>query len=161
MALTKLRAGAYQTGSVVQVVEGKYEGTAGSAQLLTDGSWTDINLSASITPSSTSSKILITAHLVYYTVSGAGLGARILRGSTAIYDPSPAGATGPYLTFSNGNNVYGTLNFSYIDSPSTTSSTTYKIQGQKYDSSNAYLPYNGDSGGAGAKMSIILMEIAG
>ena len=146
---------------MLQVVEGKYTGTAGSDFTLTDGTWVDLSLSGTITPSSTSSKILIQVNLVYYCASGAGFGARILRGSTSIYDPSPSGSTGPYIVYSNSNQKYGTCNFSYMDSPSTTSATTYKIQGNAYDADDAYVPNNGSAGYNGASMSIILMEIAG
>lgn len=160
-ALTNVTSAGLPSGSVLQVVEGKYEGTAGTDTTLTDGTWTDLSLSASITPTSTSSKILVQVNLVYYVTSAAGFGARLLRGSTSIYDPSPSGATGPYIVYSNTNPKYGTCNFSYMDSPSTTSSTTYKVQGNSYNTNDAYVPNNGTAGYNGASMSIILMEIAG
>jgi len=100
-------------------------------------SGTDITgMSLSITPAATSSKILI---IVQCTIVGtdAGMGINLLRGSTqiALGDASGSnkrrtsiigmyrGSSGAVNAFSNGANH---LNF--LDSPSTTSATTYKLQ---------------------------------
>jgi hypothetical protein len=92
---------------------------------------TDITgLSVSITPSSINSKIFITAHVgVYDTSVGSGFGFALLRGATKIAAGSTAGnrnlvIVGGLHDANNGAPVA----FSFLDSPATTSSTTYKIQ---------------------------------
>ena len=92
---------------------------------------TDITgLSVSITPSSTNSKIFITAHVgVYDTSVGSGFGFALLRGATKIAAGDTAGnrnlvTVGGLHDANNGAPVA----FSFLDSPATTSSTTYKIQ---------------------------------
>ena len=92
-------------------------------------SFTDITgLSAAITPSASSSKVLIFVDL---KVGGAGSQtARLLRGSTVIY--AGASASNRPLGFANFVDIstysveVGSATF--LDSPSTTSATTYKIQ---------------------------------
>jgi hypothetical protein len=116
-------------GSVLQVVSTTKTDTFST----TASSFTDVTgLSVSITPTSSSSKIFV---ILSMTISGqnANGGAiyQFVRGSTAICIGDSAGsrqrASGgaPYISDSN---VYNTISGSFLDSPATTSSTTYKIQ---------------------------------
>lgn len=87
-------------------------------------------LSVSVTPSATSSKILV---FMDVKVGGANLvdfpGLRLVRDSTAIY-VGDAASSRIQATF--GGNVLGDMMPSavgiFLDSPSTTSATTYKVQ---------------------------------
>ena len=97
----------------------------------TTGSFTDIpGLSLTITPSSTSSKILIFANICHSISSTSDYAYRLLRGSTALGN-STVGSEGDRVGIS-----CGTTNTSrgdgysihFLDSPNTTSATTYKIQ---------------------------------
>ncbi len=90
----------------------------------TSGSFTDTGLSASITPSSTASKVLIFAsgsgnsgasNTVRFTISR---GATNLGGSLGFQGIQSAGATTMRLPFS----------MVYLDSPLTASATTYHVQ---------------------------------
>ena len=89
-------------------------------------------LSVSITPSSTNSKILVTGQI---NVGGTGdfIYMRLLRGSTAI-NVGDAASNRPLITGMNpvvgGSMTYGMepIPICFLDSPSTTSATTYKIQ---------------------------------
>ena len=88
-------------------------------------------LSAAITPSSSSNKVLVDCRLYLSAGTSAGTSAgklNFVRGSTNIGQPS--GSTSHMATFySWGSNSYmepHSMNF--LDSPSTTSATTYKIQ---------------------------------
>ena len=96
-------------------------------------SFTDITgLSVSITPSSATSKVLIIA-----SVTGSGDPStktsfvRLVRDSTAIAVGDTAGSRTRAFASQYGTNLSTTVSTSivHLDSPSTTSSTTYKIQG--------------------------------
>ena len=121
-------------GKVLQVVSTTKTDTASFSSASTN-TFVDLSgLSVSITPSSTSSKILViyTANVSQSTTATVHL--RLVRDSTAIYVGDQVGsriqsssafrtASTPYL-LENHN-----LNGSHLDSPATTSSVTYKLQG--------------------------------
>ena len=100
----------------------------------TSGSFVDVTgLSASITPSASDSKVLIFVNL-NVSSSDNSISARLYRGSTLIGAGDGSGSR----SRSFGASAYsGTLgdttqmpfNTTFLDSPSTTSSTSYKIQG--------------------------------
>jgi hypothetical protein len=127
-AITALPSGV--GGKVLQVVTTSKTDVFTST---TGGTPTDVTgFSASITPSSASNKVLV---LVNFTHSTSGTNATgsalLLRGSTPISKGTTAGSraqgfawSGQYGGTWNGINV----SVSYLDSPATTSSTTYKIQ---------------------------------
>ena len=115
-------------GKVLQVVQAQTT----TAVTSTATGYTDSGLSGSITPSATSSKILISITQPYAlqrTSADNWLGhVRLLRGSTAIWTPATYS-----LGFSvDGSSVTGFtenyLSINYLDSPSSTSSVTYKTQ---------------------------------
>ena len=95
------------------------------------------NMNATITPTLSTSKVLVTVSY-QMGVDGAATGypvgnTQLVRGSTAIW--ADAGAISLYIF--NPSNVLGgymqqTHSYSYLDSPSTTSATTYKLQVKKY-----------------------------
>ena len=158
------------TGSVLQVLQATKTDTFS----VTGSDFTDVTgLSISITPSNSSNKILILTHLhIDGYVGGFTHPWRIMRNSTAIAIGDAAGsrrqATGT------GTSVYtlGPLTgvhqaAMWLDSPSTTSSTTYKIQVATYTNSTGttYVNRGGSDDDninhARAASSIIVMEIAG
>jgi hypothetical protein len=147
-ALTNLPGG----GKVLQVVEG----SSTTDTTITSTSYTDTGLSATITPSSTSSKILVIVTQRLNTkrpdpfVSGA---AQLVRGSTSLAVRS-LGYTTDHGTY--GNDFNQQYSQSYLDSPSTTSATTYKTQAKI---SSGFTSNSVRTGGD--RSSIILMEIAG
>ena len=92
---------------------------------LSTETFTDVGLSASITPSATSSKVL-----VFWNIHGRlmassnGFGTRLVRGSTNIWS-----TVRPYYVFGDYVNERNAPSFNYLDTGiSTTSATTYKIQ---------------------------------
>ena len=128
ISTTKLGAGA-----VLQVVTTTKTDTFSVASGA--GAYTDITgLSASITPSSASNKILVLYSIDAGTDSDVFIVIQLVRDSTAIQIGDSAGsrrrssigrflgatAMGPGMHTSMGNN--------FLDSPNTTSSTTYKLQ---------------------------------
>ena len=144
-----------RAGGIVQVVQA----TTTSSVTNTTSTYADSNLSASITPSSSTNKILIMTHQSYRWSRSSGvdngIGIRLLRDSTTIWNPV-IGA-GPYYNYTDNSaefNDYAKI--VYLDSPATTSSVTYKTQGRRYS-----------SGGSGqiifqvssALSNIVLMEV--
>jgi hypothetical protein len=146
------------TGSVLQVVQGTYSTTTGNSTT----SYADTGLSASITPTSSSSKILVVVDQQHYIARNTNVlniaQVRLLRGSTVIYTHNRKGGIAAG-TASNGYiELYTPVNISYLDSPATTSAVTYKTQNAAYTTSN--------SGTIGTQSNnqistITLMEIAG
>ena len=138
-------------GTVLQVVNATY-----STQLSTSStSYVDTGLSASITPKSSSSKILVTVHQTGLGKASGGAGgyrfaARLLRSSTQISEFE----IGSGYTGSTGVNIVGGSGVVYLDSPATTSSTTYKTQLKGFDGGTVYAQYDN------SMSTICLMEIA-
>ena len=110
---------ALPTGSVLQVVNTDYQ----TETSLTSTTYTEITgLATAITPTSSSSKVLITGTLQVGHNSATGGAIQLYRGSTLIgRDPFK------WFYFGASNDVGGTIAWSYLDSPATTSSTTYKV----------------------------------
>lgn len=108
-------------GKVLQVVQGEYATETSSSS----STYADTGLTASITPSSASSKILIIVNQNGCTkVNDTRLNLRLLRGATELkVFGKNSMATATSLT------IQGlAFGIAYLDSPSTTSSTTYKTQ---------------------------------
>jgi hypothetical protein len=137
------------TGAVLQVVHG-----ATSTQVdTTSSSYVDTGLTATITPSSTSSNILaIYSPSLYQAVAGSAITIQLVRGSTSI-------AVHGYALFAASSQVIGLVTGTHLDSPATTSATTYKIQMKIGGSSS--LSANYDDSAGDTLSSITLMEIAG
>lgn len=119
------------TGGILQVVEGIKTDTFYSGTSETD---VDIGLQASITPSSSSSKILICVTLG--KVSGLNNNVfRILRNGSFFKSPASA-SNRPLRHFSSSNqgsdanHANGGFGMTLLDSPGTTSALTYKVQGR-------------------------------
>jgi hypothetical protein len=157
-------------GKVLQVVQATKTDTFSTST----ASYTDITgLSVSITPSSASNKVLILAQISYGGESNLYAHGRIVRGSTSIFqgDSDSASRTECTVAMSliNGNasNVdkSGNASIVYLDSPSTTSATTYKIQVNSASSQSFRINRTeADNDGVYTSRptsSIIVMEIAG
>jgi hypothetical protein len=146
-------------GKVLQVVMG----TTSTQTVVASTTYTDTTLSATITPSATSSKVLcfISQNFVNFKSSSAltgGSSIQLVRGATAIMTRGTKEVDLRYDIRAVGNGVQYlglVTNLAYLDSPSTTSATTYKTQGA--------VAYTTDSNQAiyqeGGQSQIILMEI--
>jgi hypothetical protein len=137
------------TGSVLQVVQGTTTSTATSTN---NSTFVDSNLTASITPTSASSKILVIGQHGSARMNGSsnGLAVRLMRDSTSI---SVISTEFLYLT----NAIDIILPFQYLDSPATTSSITYKTQFKLLTGSTTTAQLNPNDTPA----YITLLEIAG
>jgi hypothetical protein len=118
-------------GKVLQVVSTTL--TSASNQSDSSGAWLDTGLSVSITPTQSSSKVLITGHLSFsFGSNGIGM-TRLVRGSTSICIGDANGSRSRATTAfdfpgSDGSDAVITTAINFLDSPATTSSTTYKLQ---------------------------------
>ena len=178
MALNRIPA-ASASANIVQTSV-----TARSTLATTGGTFSDIpSLSATITPSTASKKVLITlsvsfANGVSYTNVTPTPMFKLMRDSTAI-GIGDTDASAKRATFALGNGAFGyydvshqithpwnggwtyepgyagsvIVSYSYLDSPATTSATTYKLQ-----YTDAYLSYtsvfNGPTLNAGASYTV-------
>ena len=117
-AITALPA-AISTGKVLQVVSA----TTSTQVNNTTGGFVDTGLSVTITPSSSSSKVYIALSQasIYNTSSNAGVTCKLLRGSTDIC------TFVLYASYSSSDDFNGE-SCNFLDTPSTTSATTYKVQ---------------------------------
>ena len=138
------------TGAVLQVVSGTLTTTITS----TSSTLGNTGLTATITPSSTSSKILVSVHQSGLGKDSANtrIGIAVLRGSTNIgWVAKQAGFTGSTAT-----NFVATASGEFLDSPSSTSAVSYKTQINSYaNNANVYCNLGGTTS------TITLMEIAG
>ena len=153
--------GTMPAGTVLQVVSATK--TDRQTFSLTDNSYQDItSLSASITPTSSSSKVFVMVSIGACGNSSTGdLLFRIVRGSTAIAI-GDSGVT--YLATTAirtvGAELTSTPTMNYLDSPATTSSTTYKIQITGTSTVTAGVNQRTSSNVFGTVSTITLMEIS-
>jgi len=157
-----------RSGGILQVVSTT---KTDSFSLAAQDTWTDItDLSIDITPRSTSSKIYLIAEIGYLDGSAAmALGFRFTRDGTAIGLGDQVGSSRERVTFARivdtaarGETASGT----FLDSPSTSSTITYKLQLNKMDAGTAYINYAGSSDSDAnnrfrALSSITAIEVAG
>jgi hypothetical protein len=151
MAISKIGNKALGTGTVLQVVQGTTITATGTSST----SFVSTNLSATITPSSTSSKILCMVHTTSW-IGGVVNDYSILT----LYRNGTNLGGGVYNAFILNAGAYSPTydtgaSFHYVDSPSTTSACTYTLYLKSYAGNTVY---TNDTNNINA---IILMEIAG
>jgi hypothetical protein len=147
---TMLTTTSPKAGNVIQVVNATYSTPTTNST----NTWADTGLSATITPSSTSSKILIIGCVngisKFTTDTNAGI--RLLNGSTVLKVlENIAGYTSNSTP-----NAIGGCAITFLHSPASVSAQTYKFQFNS--GSNTAVVYVQDTNGTS---SITLMEIAG
>jgi hypothetical protein len=151
-------------GQVIQVVSTVVSGTV---TISVNNASADITgLSATITPSSASNKILILYKINYSNASSDTFVGNLLRGATNIFQGTAGTGQQGTVSFQTANmNNYWSLEAggSFLDSPNTTSATTYKFQA--FAAGNQTMRINrterGGSGDPLVPSSITLMEIKG
>ena len=131
-------------GGIVQVVQN----FTSSEVSMTSETFADTGLNCTITPKFQSSKILVIVNQQYRLIrssSQSGGGFQILRGSTVIQtgpnNNTGSGAFGLDVEVDGSNTTttahLSRYNIMYLDSPSTTSATTYKTQMSLVSSGNS------------------------
>ena len=143
---------------VLQVVQGV---TSTVADNSTD-TYADTGLTATITPQYNTSKILVLVSQAGCSKSAgsafSALALQLLRGATSIqsfaqFAAYTGGADARYLNVGNQNTVF-------LDSPATTSATTYKTQFKNIGISAAKVTVQDNIGGVTNNSSITLVEIS-
>jgi hypothetical protein len=134
-------AAAAASGKVNQVVTA----TTATETSTTSTTYADVtNLTVTITPSAASSRILISVSspcLAYRSGDGTTAAAlQIVRGSTSIADFGRV--AGAYAIGEH--SAYALAGLTYVDSPSTTSATTYKVQVKTVTGATAYVNRTGE-----------------
>ena len=132
--VTSVGRSALPAGSVIQVVQAVKTDT----QSTTSTSYVDVaGMSVTITPTSASNKILVMARVNTIGTSDAnGLYINLVRNSTTIVSTTAGGNSDTVDAWgvsggggmTNNDRKYANPSLDYLDSPATTSATTYKIQ---------------------------------
>lgn len=135
-------------GAVLQVVSSQYNTQTATSS----GTYIDTGLQASITPTSSTSRILVLVTIGGFELTSAAQAAyfNLTRDSTQIFQPNG------YVGYPNG--ALRTLiapSFTFLDSPATASSTTYKA---RFYTASALGTVTINCNGS--QSSITLMEIA-
>ena len=155
MGLTRINHNTLPSGSVLQVVQNK--SGAEFAPASGGATWQDSGFTVTITPKSTSNKILVSLVCHGIIRNSAVIGVKLLRGTTEIWETDG---------YSNDADEWQHTNFgfTYLDSPATTSAITYKVQ--MYASSlgaskQARMNYHSGTSGFDPHAQMIAQEIAG
>ena len=125
-------------GKVLQVVQGTYS----TAVSIASTSMTDTGLSLSITPTSATSKVIVfITQSIFMTRQDefSAFGHNIVRGATTVYNSGNGNTTMGFRTGKPADTTNSFRYFStliYMDSPATTSATTYKTQAAIFSTSN-------------------------
>jgi len=135
-------------GKVLQVVSATFS----TETTTTSTTYVDTGLTVNITPAAATSKVLILVSGDVYTYASNDLytSTQLMRGATALQQH--VGAT----TFYSASGTYqigGTDAWAYLDSPNTTSATTYKIQFATRNTTTSRICSNGSD------WSIVCLEI--
>ena len=135
-------------GKVLQVVSATYSTEAQN----NTSTYADTGLTATITPTSATSTILVLVHQTGIKMNTSSVQIRLVRGASALItlEHQAAFSAGGSVTQ---NTVAGT-GCAYVDSPATTSATTYKTQFNSVDNTS-YARVQQD----GSSSTITLMEI--
>ena len=137
------------TGKVLQVVSANFTGVV----LTTSATYVTTNITATITPSRTTSKVLIMANLPVGATSSAEVAAYTLfRGTVA--GTNLMGTNGFTYLYNSAGRIYALAACHFLDSPNTTSAQIYTI-GFKRDLGSDSVSANFSTTTA----SIILMEV--
>ena len=150
-------------GGIIQVVHANKKNLQNFNS--TVPSFTDLaGLSLSITPTRSDSKILL-SYNIYVSADNTVAFFRILRGSTFIEGPSGTpstnGRSGHSINYINSSTMQ-VSSATILDSPSTTSALTYKIQGGTHDGSTVQInAWKDDTSNYYGVSTFTAMEVSG
>tara|TARA_R100000479_G_C6250108_1_gene152078 strand:- start:73 stop:528 length:456 start_codon:yes stop_codon:yes gene_type:complete len=149
MAITKIGAGGFPSGTIIQTVTAEIE----NDNVTTSTSYVDTGLTANITPSSTSNKIVVLICMPMNCTQDSTdvqVEYKVLRDSTALGDA----VFGDHSGNGSRSDLWTTAHFAYVDSPSSTSSLTYKVQHKTFNTDITSTASHQNN-----KCTIILQEI--
>ena len=148
----------FNEGKILQVLQN----TKLDVGSTTSTSFVDTGLSQAITPSSSSSKILCMYCVEISHHKSVVSSLNLVRGSTAILQPSSGSNQSTSMNYHGGGGYMNRQVSNFLDSPNTTSATTYKVQYKTNNSSYGIFinTWYDSSGSWSATSSLTLMEIA-
>ena len=151
-------------GHVINVVSTKFESVFSfSSTSFTNISASGQSLSATLTPVSTSSKVLIICNIPMVGNDGSsGVGFGLTRNGTLVGQGTSGTTQNTIATkfHPTDYNDYSGTSFNFLDSPSTTSSVTYQVQALASGGTTVYVNRRHSDTYFGAPSVITLMEIA-
>lgn len=156
-----------QGGRILQVVQTSKT----DVDSMTGTTFDDLGLSVTITPSSATSKVLVFVYASISSLASYDMKLRLLRGTTPISIGDTASnraraSTSLSFSWSTGAYASGTAAINFLDSPATTSATTYKLQAASYSASTVIAINRGPNDTdlaeyeARTASSMIAMEVA-
>ena len=162
MALTKIGDAGMPAGSVLQI----QSSVSTAASTISSQTYADIpSMTATITPLSTSSKILIQVSFGLLSSDSTGTGClmKLFRDSTEIGQGVGADTHNVFMqNFTGSNSLFEQANHMFVDSPSSTSAITYKMQWALTGSGETwYMNRRGADNYARTSSTFLLTEIAG
>jgi len=167
LAANAVTSAVLPAGSVLQVAQGTFT----TKTTTTSATYVDTGLSVSITPTSSSSKVFIMTSFLFGQTRDPVLTQNNMKSFTLVRDSTDL-APGNSRFFAHQDQASGSINWAeqtqicainFLDSPSTTSATTYKLQ-MKTDFSGTEIYFNTRANGNGdhqGSSTIIAMEVAG
>ena len=123
-------------GKVLQVVSA----TTTTSTNIASTNMTDTTITATITPTAATSKILILLdgiHSIYRASDDIHCAVDLLRGATVIQDFFNQGGGGIDAAGTTAIEIVKNFSLNYLDSPNTTSATTYKLQARVSTTANS------------------------
>lgn len=161
-AVTAAKISSLPAGSVLQV----QSSVSTAASTITGTSYADIpSMTATITPSSTSSKILVQVSFGAMGSSGTSHGClmKLFRGSTEIGQGASADTHNVFMqNYLPATNSYWAISHMFVDSPSSTSALVYKMQWAMTGTGETfYINRRGIDNYARLSSTFLLTEIAG
>ena len=147
------------SGGIIQIRQGTLTAPASTG---TSGSFTDTGLSATITPTRADSKVFCMVTLgSISSPGGTSVGFRLVRGSTDIGMPDStslqSGFTNIYV--SEDTSLFSAA-FNFLDSPATTSATTYKITWRNSSGTTYLGRFPTDASNYNGVSTLTLMEVS-
>ena len=147
-------------GGIIQIKQ-TFLNTATSTT--TSGSFTDISgMSVSITPKFNTSKIFVMITLgSISSAAGISVGFRLLRDSTLIGNAADTTLQSGFTNIYDGGDAsLFSASHNFLDSPSTTSATTYKLQWRNSSGTTYLNRYTGSSDSYNGSSTITAMEVS-
>ena len=159
-----LTSGTFNGGGIIQI---KQTFVDDAVSTTTSGSFVDISgMSVSITPTRSDSKIFVMITLGSVSSNaGTSVGFRLLRGSTLIGNSSSTSLQSGFANIYAGEHSQDrylmSVAFNFLDSPATTSATTYKLQWRNSSQTTYINRYEGNSTNYNGSSTITAMEVSG
>jgi hypothetical protein len=145
------------TGGILQV----QQTLKNDAFSIATGAFADVTgMSVSITPKSSASKVLVIVDMLIGVSASSDISFNLLRGGTNIAQGTGATYnTSKTLRLASSTDLQS-ASLLFLDSPATTSATTYKLQTRLYNANTMYINRRGNDTEYSGVSSVTVMEVA-